>query len=1728
MARCDDDRQTLDFRRGRALSSPRGPRAALAFHGGLMRRIAFSLLAASAAYLLSALASPAKDQAVDAKTRSASATVAPGELPLDKDGASLVTIPAAGRYSIRARTPTGARIELVDMIAGPLDSGGAAGLRDGRIDALLDKGVYKLRIGAVRDGKGKAALAAEPFSEMQGTRAPLVMGVAQSGELADMQQRSYALDLGAETPVYIEAAGRALQDVRIWQTDGALVDLAFERTTIETKPGHPMNRLRLEGSLPPGAYVVTAYGGEKLVWSDGAAAQPFLLRFAKPALLAAGVAEGVIGPFGAERFDAPASYDSFRLELPKQEPARLDARRGGAHETAEIGKTSRAPVASLRIAGDAPARLEVTGYEGQPYSLRAVHQSNRETFEAAGPHLVSVDVAGEGGDEAPATALLARLERDGRTRVIASDAPRIGAGQAWRGKFNVLGPASLLFEATRDGPVVIDARGVKLRATIAPALGSLAPRADGKDPTRYDLAAGFYFLMLEPLNGSGGALDVTLGPPGLAAPPASATPSRASISFGEQALENNGSYLVLTNTAPQLLTGIRVVALPAALDKAPLALHQAPGQAMVLAVRTPKAGAIVGHDAHGADIALSLSDEKIENDVRTVMVKIPPVDAERAIGLLFLPDAPTPESKEAAKPEEKAKARAAAVGKPAFFDLARDETKNLRFEVAQGGLYRIETLGRMKAALRVGAAVTPRLGEGEGNGAGGNGLVTAFLRAGAYRAAVTAKESAGHLGLAVTPASFTQTAKLSNAGTVRAALAPGKGASVPIDITRAGDYSLSLMSLKREWRARLEDADGWPITQPGPMKQRMIHLEPGAYRLVVLPEDVEARMAFTLAPVAPKQTLEGHGPHALPFDDAQTLQWREPQAKDAPRSPDIWRFTLRGDADVTLMIGEGMIGEIFKGANESVGKVVGERPFKGKLAFGDYRVEARSLAHDDRLDYDITLASSQLQPDAPRRVDLPAKVTFSLARETIVDLSTYGDKEIIGALKNAVGDIVERLQPRENDWNIAVSRRLPAGAYHIDLEELGAARQPVSEVASEEADQNAEDGDGAQTSDDGVEIHLAIFDETDAGALAWGEEKTLASASAQRLSLAAPPTGALALVAARSTAEVAVSIERRDADGEWRVVGIERGLSPIAAWPAGEDKHEWRTTIWSVGGGTEPITVSAQAIGRRAQGAGDVAFAPIAGAPQPCAGKVETPNAALVDLNATEGVVAGSAPGRLLRPAQSGAFAPQAQTLWLVANDCKAKAHVAAFEWLGEGVSLDIGESERAQLPPLGAPRGKTRLWLARSTFTQPAIDAGAGSGVADGAAVALASSAAAQLWNANGDAAMRASLSAIDATTLPPMSVDATFSRVIPAMSAQPLDLVKSNGPLAFDLPAGIVAFVGPRAVFGDVAAVSRIVHGAQAPVLLINVTEAPLPARVTRMSDAALALLDGKTALKRFFGAAGQLSLPLAANYGDRLYVIGADATVVSQSGRVLHGNALTLDGAGELVIDYKPGLVAAWIERKGAAPWPQPEPRAATLPQRLAMEGPAMRFKLTRDAPVMLSAKSGAPALVAFTQEGARRTFAYPAGIDFHHYMAAGDALLDIYSPHDGALSGALELAAQPVIEAHEGVNEAIAVSPGASVLFSFATKREADIGIGVRAEPDRIEARLLDASGRTLGEGVGQTLKLTPGRYFIEARVPADASATTIRAAIVGLSPPPAAPPADVVAELLDKAGLKKSK
>ena len=417
---------------------------------------------------------PAQQQAQPARPTSVTAPgarVEPQSVPADRDASALVTIPNPGRYSLRAESASGVAIQLVDMMAGPGDSSGAAGAKDGRLDVLLDKGVYKLRTSGAKGAGKPATLKAEAFRDAA-PPALLATDPLTPGDLGDLQQRSFWIDVDNGGRVAIEALGRALQDFRLWRDGEELADLQPDIATVEVKAGHPMNRIRLEGRVEPGRYLATAYGGESAVWADGAPDKPFMIRRLGNQSVAAGLAEATIGAFGSLRFEAPADFDSFRLEISDPAPVRMAVRRGAEQRNVSLARNSRDPfvVATLPAKDRAPAIVEISGLEGQAVRLRALRDTRDLRISGGGPTQVIVDVAGEGGDEIPATAILVRFEQN-KARIVASDAPRIAPGQAWRRRLNLRGPSTILFEITGPGPIAIRTQGPAARPVTEPFLG---------------------------------------------------------------------------------------------------------------------------------------------------------------------------------------------------------------------------------------------------------------------------------------------------------------------------------------------------------------------------------------------------------------------------------------------------------------------------------------------------------------------------------------------------------------------------------------------------------------------------------------------------------------------------------------------------------------------------------------------------------------------------------------------------------------------------------------------------------------------------------------------------------------------------------------------------------------------------------------------------------------------------------------------------------------------------------------------------------------------------------------------------------------------------------------------------------------------------------------------------------------------------------------------------------
>ena len=1699
------------------------------------------------------------DPAIPAATLPiAAATLDQASLPATADGETLLHVTAPGRFAIAVKSPGGTALQLIDMLAGPGDVTGIPGSQDGRVDALLDVGTYKLRTTVAEKAVGTATLTVTPFRDAGPARALPPPGRLVQDTLRDGQQRAFWFAAPATGDVRIEAAGRSLADLRIWRDGRELVDLEPATLVVEPTPGHGLTDLRLEGKLEPGTYLAVAYGGPPNTWTDSDPAQPFLLRAGLSPALDVGWAGGPMGPFGSEVYAVPPTAALLRLLLPASAPAQLIA--GG---TATLDRRSRVPMASLSIEPGHQPTVEVRAAAGQAFTLRALEQPSSFVAGSAtvhGPVWLSAVANGTGGSEVPPTVLVELADNSRRpARIVADTLPRIGPA-AWRTRFNIHGATSLIVQGT-GGPIVLRSTGTPVDMVQ----GGMA-----------DLPAGYYSLNITPQPGAQGAVEVVASPPGAPSPPpAQFWPLDPVLPLGVQTLESNQRLSLSGVDAPGVRLGLSARPTPVALAEGPLSVTLAANAGITVPVSTPPGTTLsVTEVGQGAVPYARAPGTRNGTDVT-----LPPADHPRTVVIAArrpatMPPIPPPAAL-AALPTVQA-------GTPSYFDLARDQQRSFNLVVAEGGLLRAETLGRLHISGTLGTAFQPSLAQAEANGVGENMLIQRVLRAGRYRVTVKAQDSAGHAGFQAAPAPLLSPSTLVPGGSVRATLPSGTGAAIPLVLDAAQTVHLDVASLGDPWAARLEDAGGWPLTIPGPLDGTTHKLPAGRYRLLVEPAATTRQVVVRLATVPPPAPpIAGHGPHPLPFATPQSAVWREPDGQSAPRTPDTWTFALQGDADVTLALPDTMTGTL-RHDGEPDRRIT--KRWTGPLHAGAYRLDVTALGRNDRAPYTVTLTTPQLQPGMPRSVTLPVSVPFTIAEARVVGFTTFGTTPVKAVLRGPGGAVVARYAARADDWNIAVSRPLAPGAYTLDLSAAAvpstsdttlpdapvAANQasdsdtPSSDAASSDstpgdpppnvaasndspAEETAQaDDQSAQTpasqsvpkgasladtasGDDApaptVEVRLSLPESAPA-IPAPTRAAVLPGTGVHVLTLDDPAPGTLLVAAAQSDAPLVLALERRIGD-TWATVALDEGRTPAVAIPIDQrtgdaGPRSWRAEIWAVDGGTEAVRAAIQAVTPDAQAPATMALAVLDGMPTPLGvGRVRLADGGLLGVEPRDAIRAGGWPGHALLPLTGAAVLPEGQDVWLIGPPGPVPMAPLAMD-AGQDIALTVPEGLVATLPALTAPDGAVVLWRARSGTGQPGF--GPAMGYAPGSAVALAGPPV-PLRAADGEM-LRLTLRQDRLKLLPAQSVEAGLHAVLAPGTALPVTLPAGDKAVDAVLPPGTAAIPdwrSPHATTwsGDAATV-RSLAGSWTTLLLANTGTAPAPVSLSIAPSPAAAPLKPGSVQKRFFGAAGSFEVMAEGGKDARLHVAGpATLAAIAADGRVTTGTNLAASGPTRVIVTYAPGAVALWMDAPGASPWPDAKPQPATLPSRTPLSGPAMAFAIPADAPLLLHAMTTAPVLL----DVGNGPMLFPAGAELHRVVAAGGATLRVVPASDGPLTGTLELRAEPVTQVVEGLGPVTSVPPGGAAAFGFTVARATTVGVGVQADTAGATARLLDATGRVVGQGVAMLVPLTPGRYVLEALVPPGSGAATLRPAIVGIAPRPAGPPPDVVQTYLELAGMK---
>src|SRR5438552_2725832 len=84
--------------------------------------------------------------------------LAPAEIPAAGRHAALLSVQRFGRYAVTVKSGEGAALHLVDRMAGPGAASGVPGERDGRVDAFLERGEYRVIVDGHERATGTAKL----------------------------------------------------------------------------------------------------------------------------------------------------------------------------------------------------------------------------------------------------------------------------------------------------------------------------------------------------------------------------------------------------------------------------------------------------------------------------------------------------------------------------------------------------------------------------------------------------------------------------------------------------------------------------------------------------------------------------------------------------------------------------------------------------------------------------------------------------------------------------------------------------------------------------------------------------------------------------------------------------------------------------------------------------------------------------------------------------------------------------------------------------------------------------------------------------------------------------------------------------------------------------------------------------------------------------------------------------------------------------------------------------------------------------------------------------------------------------------------------------------------------------------------------------------------------------------------------------------------------------------
>jgi hypothetical protein len=890
-------------------------------------------------------------------------------------------ISEAGRYSIQLESRSGASFRMIDPVRGPGKVYGVSGAVDGRKDAFLDSGDYLLTVTGAGHPDETVTISVMPFTEVSHHQESLPGTEPYETSLNDLEAMDFWFSVSEPQMIYIDSAGRALNDMRIWLHGTWLSEFEPLVSVVDAVAERPLHRRRLMVHCPPGIHRVTLYGGEPLDWAYGGVEMPLYIRSGISSVSAAGSISRNISIFGEDLFLVASGADFFRLDSMIQGTGLTVTEYNDLSESIldqsfarRIFDTRTPFVEATGYYADGSKLVKITGRYETHYDLKwfSVNYQNPRTVYYDGTYDLTFFHGGHPADLPDLNVVVIEENRRSpfQEDVLASSTLEVAPNQPVLKRFNVNQPVSLFVRFVEAGNYRIDARGAPGRYVLE-SFFVRQPRdyvrpAPKSFPSVETVGAFIYKLTIEP--DSPGSFE-------LAITPENTEPDWSDIGF---APDTTGDVV--------RFRGLRFT-------------NQKQYQLFVndLNVRT---GFYQGSPTFGDEpFQASLQPQGTGEPGRRQMTGAP-ISA-------FEP------------------------GQHITMEKQPGLTARTKIDIARDAVYQIGVVSRFPVRARLRSALRTDLNGFHVADSSNRTTIRQFLKAGEYY--IDVMEESGISGTVTVSCQLLgeiYTGLVEPGYFCRAETGEQYYAAADILITEFAEYTITSQTPGVSSMLRLENSDGWPLAVETE-SIRTMKLDPDTYRLVLLsPPFVQYGRVYVEFDDEPT-LFSGHGPELIDLTRPVQGFWLE---GDFETTGDIRIFELEAETELTIMHTAGMSSRIVNVVSgDPVAVIPDDTPWTGLIQAGEWALITVSTLPDNLKPYTINITADPLVSGTSADITVPGKTGLRIGglEPQFATVFINGGIDTRAVLTDDQGRVIASSDDIKGDWNPYIALWLKPGDYTV-------------------------------------------------------------------------------------------------------------------------------------------------------------------------------------------------------------------------------------------------------------------------------------------------------------------------------------------------------------------------------------------------------------------------------------------------------------------------------------------------------------------------------------------------------------------------------------------------------------------------------------------------------------------------------------------------------------------------